>query len=81
MLTTTRTRRFLHARTLVNLKSTCDKELQFSAKEVCRSMATPTSLGWKALKRVDRFLSGRLRLVYVCRKQTVDAIDIYIDTD
>ena len=56
-------------------------DIQFAAKEICRSMATPTTLSWKALKRVARYLSGKPRLVYVYRRQVVDTIDVYVDTD
>ena len=56
-------------------------DVQYAAKEICRSMSAPTSLSWKALKRLGRFLSGKPRLVYVFRKQTVDSIDIYVDTE
>ena len=57
----------------------CD--LQFGAKEVCRSMATPTVLSWKALKRIGRYLCGRPRLVYMYRQQEMSHIDTYVDTD
>ena len=57
----------------------CD--LQFGAKEICRSMATPTLLSWKALKMVGRYLCGRPRLVYTYRQQELSHIDTYVDTD
>ena len=57
----------------------CD--LQFGAKEICRSMATPTLLSWKALKRVGRYFCGRPRLVYTYRQQELSHIDTYVDTD
>ena len=43
-------------------------DIQFAAKEICRSMAFPTSLSWRALKRLSRYLSGKPRLVYVYRR-------------
>ena len=57
----------------------CD--IQFGGKEVCRSMATPTVLSWKALKRMGRYLCGRPRLVYMYRQQELSHIDTYVDTD
>ena len=56
-------------------------DIQFAAKEICRSMALPTSLSWRALKRLSRYLSGKPRLVYVYRRQVLDTIDVYVDTD
>ena len=56
-------------------------DLQFAAKEVCRTMSAPTNLGWQAAKRIGRYLVGKPRLVYVYRKQELDAIDVYVDTD
>ena len=56
-------------------------DLQFATKEVCRTMSAPTNLGWQAAKRIGRYLVGKPRLVYVYRKQELDAIDVYVDTD
>ena len=56
-------------------------DLQFAGKEVCRSMSEPTKLSWKALKRIGRYFCGRPRLVYVYRRQEIQAIDVYVDTD
>ena len=56
-------------------------DAQFACKEVCRHMAAPTELSWKALKRVGRYFSGKPRLVYTYPKQKVDHVDIYVDTD
>ena len=39
-------------------------DIQYSAKEICRWMSTPTDLGQAALKRLCRFLLGRPRLVF-----------------
>ncbi len=56
-------------------------DCQFAAKEVCRCMAQPTQASWNALKRLCRYLVGLPRLVFVYRWQTVEAIDVYTDTD
>ena len=56
-------------------------DMQFAAKEVCRTMSAPTNLGWQAAKRIGRYFVGKPRLVYVYRKQELDAIDVYVDTD
>ena len=39
-------------------------DIMFGGKEICRSMAKPTDLSWKALKRLSRYLNGRPRLIY-----------------
>ena len=56
-------------------------ELQFSAKEVCRWMASPTELVLSGLKRLGRYVVGHKRLVYHYPWQTVDRVDTYSDTD
>ena len=53
-------------------------DTQFSCKEVCRHMSSPTDLSWKALKRIGRYLAGRPRLVCMFNKQSTDHLDIYI---
>ena len=44
-------------------------------------MSAPTTSGWTGLKRLTRYLCGLPRLVYLFPWQTVDAIDVYVDTD
>ena len=44
-------------------------------------MSAPTEQCWKALKRLGRYLCGAPGLVYTYRRQTIDAIDVYVDTD
>ena len=39
-------------------------DIQYSAKEICRWMSSPTYLGQDALKRLCKFLVGRKRLVF-----------------
>ena len=56
-------------------------DCQFAAKEICRWMAAPTRHSWTAMKRLCRYLVGLPRLVYCYRWQSVDAINIYTDTD
>ena len=56
-------------------------DVQFACKEVCRWMARPTAHAWKALKRVCRYLISCPRLVYEFKRQSVDTIDVYTDTD
>ena len=56
-------------------------DLMFAAKEVRRSMSAPTELSRKSLKRIGRFFCGKPRLVYTYRRQEIDAIDFYVDTD
>ncbi len=56
-------------------------DVQFGCKEICRWMSKPTNLSWQALKRLCRYFNGMQRLVYTYRKQTVDKVDVYTDTD
>ena len=56
-------------------------ECQFSSKEICRWMATPTDLSVSALKRLGRFLEGRRRLIYHYPWQSAKIVDVYSDTD
>ena len=44
-------------------------------------MSAPTDQSLKALKRLGRYLGGRPRLVYTYRRQEIDTIDVYVDTD
>jgi len=56
-------------------------DLQFSAKEVCRFMSSPTVASQGSLKRLGRFLLGHRRVVYKFVFQRADQIDVYSDTD
>jgi len=56
-------------------------DIGFSAKEICRAMANPTTLSLGALKRLGRFLTDRQRLVYTYPFQRADGIQVYTDTD
>jgi len=56
-------------------------DVQFSAKEICRCMSSPTASAWAALKRLVRYLVGLPRLVFVFPDQEVAAVDAYADTD
>ena len=44
-------------------------------------MSAPNVGSWVALKRLCRYLAGAPRLVYRYRKQKVESLDIYTDTD
>ena len=54
---------------------------QYHCKEVCRSMAGPTSQSLKALERIGRYFIGRPRLVYSFPRQELSTIDVHVDTD
>ena len=56
-------------------------DCQYASKEICRYMAKPTAHAWKALKRLCRYYRSAPRIVYEFRKQSVDCIDVYTDTD
>ena len=56
-------------------------DIQYSAKEICRWMSTPTNVGQDALKRLGRFLLGRKRLVFKYGWQRASKLECYSDTD
>jgi len=56
-------------------------DIQYSAKEICRWMSSPTTASANALKRLVRYLVGLPRLVLAYPRQRVEAIDVYVDTD
>ena len=56
-------------------------ECQFATKECCRHMSAPTEAAFKALKRLGRYLEGHKRLVLKMPWQSVEAIDVYCDSD
>jgi len=56
-------------------------DVNFAAKEVCRAMASPTTLSLGALKRLGRYFNDRRRLVYAYPFQRADGIQVYTDTD
>ena len=55
-------------------------DIQYAAKEICRWMSSPTTLGQEALKRVTRFLVGRRRLVFKYPWQRAGTLEWYSDT-
>ena len=56
-------------------------DMQYACKDVCRGMSAPSKFSWKAFKRLGHYLCGRPRLVYVYRRQEIQAIAVYVDTD
>ena len=38
-------------------------DIMYSVKEACRHMASPTVGAWRKVKRIGRYLKGRLRTV------------------
>ena len=56
-------------------------DCQFACKEICRWMASPTTGGVHALKRLGRYLEGHKRLVFHFPFQTASSVEVYSDTD
>ena len=58
-------------------------DISFSAKELCREFAVPSTSSFIKLKRLVRYLTGLPRLVYDFKfgTEVPDVIDIYVDTD
>ena len=56
-------------------------DLQFSAKEICRYMSSPTEASRDALKWLGRFLLGHKRVVFSYPFQRAEGVDVYSDTD
>merc|ERR1712079_692240 len=40
-------------------------DLQFAAKEICRKMSGPTEDDWGRLKKLVRYIRGKMRIAYV----------------
>jgi len=59
-------------------------DIQFAAKEICRSMSKPKEPDWKKLKRLARYLLEFPRFIYKFRddlNQGVEFLDIFSDSD
>ena len=57
-------------------------DIQFSCKEACRDMASPTSQSWAKIKRIGRYLVGRSRVVWRFPwKDGVGDWKVYTDSD
>ena len=57
-------------------------DIQFSAKEACRRMASPCRADWARLKHIARYLAGRPRIVYKYDFQEAEQnLCVYSDTD
>ena len=57
-------------------------DLQFSTKELARSMSEPTEHSWDQLKRVGRYLLGRPRIELVYKWQRCPSgLNCYVDSD
>merc|ERR1712026_220358 len=44
-------------------------DIQYATKEVCRAMQNPTDKDWSKVRRIGRYLSGAMRLVYKFGRQ------------
>ena len=57
-------------------------DIQFQAKEICRFMQNPTSSDWNKIKKLGKYLRGRMRVVYRFRWQEKPmTITGYTDTN
>ena len=56
-------------------------DCQYASKELCRLLSAPTALPLRAGQRLGRYLKGRPRLEFMYPWQTVNAVDVYSDTD
>ena len=56
-------------------------DAQFACKAICRYMANPTQHTWRAFKRLCRYFNSVPRFIYEFHQQSVQCIDVYIDTD
>ena len=55
-------------------------DIQYSAKEICRWMSSPTIVGRDALKRLCRFLVGKKRFVFKYPWQRASTLECNSDT-
>ena len=57
-------------------------DIQYSVKELCREMSSPTEASWAKLKKVGRYLITRPRLlIHFMYQDTTQVFDIYTDSD
>ena len=56
-------------------------DCQFACKEICRWMASPTTGGVHALKRIGRYLEGHKHRVFHFQFQDASSVEVYSDTD
>ena len=59
-------------------------DIQYSDKELCRCMSSPTTTSWSRLKRLGRYLKDHPRLMIKFDHQYMDGtcrIDVFADTD
>ncbi len=56
-------------------------DAQFSCKEICRWMSSPTASGVQALKRLGRYLEGHRRVLFEYPFQSANTVEVYSDTD
>ena len=57
-------------------------DIQYSVKELCREMSTPSQKSWESLKRLGRYLKGRPRMIqhYPWQSDCYD-LHVYVDSD
>ena len=49
-------------------------DVQFSTKEVCRDMSSPSTGSWRRLVHIGKYLLGRPRLIWKFDLQNVDEV-------
>ena len=64
-----------------NFLSVDRPEAQYAAKEICRWMASPTTNGVQALKRLGKYLDSHRRVVFEYPFQKANKLEVYSDTD
>ena len=66
----------------VNYMATDQPDLQFACKEACREMASPSEGAWIKLKRMGRYLVGRLEVIWRYPwKQGHGGWRVWVDSD
>ena len=56
-------------------------DAEFACKEICRYIANATQHAWRAFKRLCRYFSSTPRFMYEFHQQSVQCVDMCINTD
>ena len=66
----------------LNYLSSDRPDIQYSTKEACRDMASPSEGSWRRLERICRYLKGRPRLLWNFKMQHESSVvDVFSDAN
>ena len=83
LLEPTEARRYRAVAATINFLSLDRADVQFAAKEICRTMSRPRLSGWARVKRLARYLAAHPRLKWKFTGDTESSkyLDVFSDSD